>query len=1087
MNLKYFCAVIAFVLGTALQAQVVINELSAANYDGGFTDNYGDEEDWFELYNPSGAAVDLSGFHLSDNELEPMKWVIPAGVSVPANGYLLVYASGRDEFVGGNVHAGFKITQAKQEGAVLSDAAGTIIDSYLLNIANQTGHSRGRVTDGAAAWGVFLNPTPGAANTDSRNEYTTVSIDTDGGYYGGSVSVVVSSADPAATIYYTTDGTVPTEASATYTGPVTLNATTSFRARAFNVNADIPPSFIETNTFFVDDTHEVKIVSVTGDQLLTLVNGTQIDPIGHIEIFDKDGMLLTEAGGDFNEHGNDSWAYDQRGIDYITQDEMGYGNELDYPLFPSEDRNGFQRIILKAAASDNYPFENGGAHIRDAFVQSLSQVAGLRMDERTYEPCVMYVNGQYWGVYEIREKADDLDFTEHYYDQGPGEVDYLKTWGGTWEEFGSADEWDDLRDYILANDMTDPANYDYVKGLYNTGSLIDYFTLNSYTVCSDWLNWNTAWWRGLNPDGDKKKWRYVLWDMDATFGHYVNFTGIPDQSANADPCDPEQIGDPGGQGHVPIWNALIENEEFFADYINRFSDLSGSYFSCDFMHQHLDSLVGLIEPEMARHIARWGGTVAEWESNVQAIHDFMDERCAVMNGGFIDCYPELDGPYTITLTANPPEGGRIDLSSFEIDIDDYPFTTDYFGGIDVDFDADANDGYIFSHWTANNNVILPSDLDEEIIMNFTANDTLTAHFVAEEYFDVTLNTEPLGAGSIEMNGTVYNTFPVTVSLPGSTLNNLTATPIDGWGFVNWTSTTALDDAPNVNPNSFVNASGGNITAHFFEVIYDITFEVFPEGVGSILVDGTEIENLPETQTLQGDTPVVIETFAKEEFYEFSHWNVLSSTPSPDEFANEIEVTFEGPDVVVANYVLLPNHLLKIDTKPRGVGYVKVDSHLAQEFPFQKRFLEGDPIRLEVHERGKYEFSHWEVVTGLNVTSPNALVQDYDLFGPSHLVAHFEERINTVFVPTSFTPNQDGLNDLLKVVAQEIEVANFRFEIMDRWGVRVWGTKNVDEGWNGAVEGDEYFCSPGIYSYFLRYENSITGQIVETTGQVVLIR
>src|SRR5690606_2981512 len=183
--------------------------------------------------------------------------------------------------------------------------------------------------------------------------------------------------------------------------------------------------------------------------------------------------------------------------------------------------------------------------------------------------------------------------------------------------------------------MTDQANYDYVKGLYNTGSLIDYFILNSYTVCSDWLNWNTGWWRGRNPDGDKKKWRYILWDMDATFGHYVNFTNIPDQSANADPCDPEALGNPGGQGNVPIWNTLLANEDFFADYINRYSDLSGSYFSCDFMHSHLDSLIGLIEPEMPAHIARWGGNIAEWQQNVQNIHDFIDDRCAVINDGYL--------------------------------------------------------------------------------------------------------------------------------------------------------------------------------------------------------------------------------------------------------------------------------------------------------------------------------------------------------------------------------------------------------------------------------------------------------------------
>ena len=119
----------------------------------------------------------------------------------------------------------------------------------------------------------------------------------------------------------------------------------------------------------------------------------------------------------------------------------------------------------------------------------------------------MYVNGEYWGVYDYREKVDDLDFTEHYYDQGYGNVDFLKTWGGTWTDIGdntTQQEWNNLRDFIVDNDMTDVDNYQYVKSVYNTGSLIDYFILNSYVVCMDWLNWNTAWWRGKNPDGDKK-------------------------------------------------------------------------------------------------------------------------------------------------------------------------------------------------------------------------------------------------------------------------------------------------------------------------------------------------------------------------------------------------------------------------------------------------------------------------------------------------------------------------------------------------------------------------------------------------------
>ncbi len=1075
----------AFSIGFSLRAQVVINELSAANFQGGgFIDNFGDYEDWLELYNTSGTPVDLSGFYLSDNELEPMKWAIPAGINIAGNGFLRFWCSGRDIQTLPNLHTNFKITQAKQEGAVLSNPGGIIVDSYLLLTANQRGHSRGRTTDGGNTWSIFTTPTPGNPNAAPRDEYPELTIATAPGYYSGNANVTITSATPGATIRYTTDGSEPIVSSQVYTGSINLAVTTVIRARAFSSNPDTPPSFIATHTYFLNQTHSTPIVSVSGNQLLTLLNGQQIEPVGHFELFSPQGELLAQALGDFNEHGNDSWAYPQRGIDYITQDEFGYGNEIEYPVFPGKDRDGYQRLILKAAASDNYPFENGGAHIRDAYVQSLSQVADLKLDERSYEPCVMYVNGQYWGVYEIREKVDDIDFTDHYYDQGSNDVDFLKTWGGTWEEFGSADEWYDLRDYILGNDMSVDANYEYVVDRFNVTSLIDYFTLNSYTVCADWLNWNTGWWRGRNPDGDGRRWRYILWDMDATFGHYVNFTGIPDQSANADICDPAQIGDPGGQGHVPIWNALLTNDQFFSEYVNRFSDLSGIYFSCDFMHNHLDSLVGLIAPEMPGHITRWGGSMAEWESNVQEIHDFIDTRCATVNDGFIDCYPELSGPYQITLMADPPEGGRIDLSSFEIST--YPYTTAYFGGIEVPFDADENPGFSFSHWTSNNTVITPDELDEAILLTFTANDTLVAHFVPDQVYNITLNAEPALGGSITLNGVTYNSFPVTIELPATDYAIL-ATANGGWAFDYWQSDFVFVNAPISAENLFSADADGSITAFFEELIYSVSFNVVPAGAGSMRMNESDITPLPANLQIPGGVDVLLETASLLPFHEFSHWSILNAIPAPNESSAEIITVFNTADVVIANYVELPNYLLQVEVEPEGAGVMRIDGIFEDTFPYEKRFLSNDFILLDPINRGIYEFSHWEVFFGYPIAYPEVGYQNYKFLGPARLIAHFKERIHNVYIPNSFTPNGDGVNDLFKAYANEIAVEDFRFAVIDRWGKTIWTTFDIDKGWNGNLDGGDYYCEAGVYAYFIRYTNTITGEIVERLGHITLIR
>lgn len=1067
-------------------SQVVINEISASNFAGGGNiDNYGEYEDWIELYNTGSAGVDISGYFLSDNEAEPMKWQIPAGVSVPPTSYLLIYASGLDEMSGGNLHTSFKITQAKQEGAVLSNPSGTIIDSYILTTPVQCNHSRGRTSDGANTWGIFLNPTPGAANVDPQSEYTTVAIDTDAGSFTGSVSVTMSSTDPNAIIHYTLNGFVPTETSPVYSGPVNLTQTAVVRARSFDPDPYVPPSFIATNTYFVNTTHTVPIISVSGDEIETLLNGMQIEPVGHLEYFDENGVMVAEASGDFNEHGNDSWAYDQRGMDYITQDEFGYGNEIHYQIFPGKERDGFQRLILKCGASDNYPFEEGGAHIRDAFVQSLSQMADLRLDERTYEPCVLYVNGQYWGVYDIREKVDDLDFTDYYYDQGAGDVDFIKTWGGTWVEYGSDADFNTLRDFILNNDMSDQANYDYVKNLYNTGSLIDYFLLNSYVVCADWLNWNTAWWRGRNPDGDKKKWRYVLWDMDATFGHYINYTNIPDQSPNADPCNPEQLGNPGGQGHVPIWNALLNNDEFFADYINRYSDLSGSYFSCEFMHHHLDSLIALIEPEMPQQIARWGGTMAEWHQNAQDIYDFIDERCAVINDGFLDCYPELDGPFEVTYYADPPQAGRIDLPTMEIS--EYPFTGTYFGGINVDLDADENPGFVFSHWSSNSTAFSPDDTSEEVVVSFTANDTLIAHFVPEVDYQLTLNVYPPNTGTITLNGTEYTNFPVAVNVPGSTLIEASAEAVQGWGFDFWTPTVVLNEPAIQDTVTFTLDANGNLTANFFEIIYDVTFDVSPPGVASISVFGVDLPELPATETLQGNAPIDISTHATTPFFVFSHWNTLSAVPLPDENSADVQMTFTGPDIVVANYVELPHFPLTIDTKPRDVGWVALTDTTIHTFPFTAEYIADEDMTIEAIDRGKYAFDHWEVVYGLPFINVEAPFQHYNFVSPTKIIAHFKERFNSVYIPNSFTPNGDGTNDIFKVYSNEIDPEDYRFSVMNRWGQELFYTENPNAGWNGTGINKNYLVPPGVYTYFIRYVNLVSDQIIETAGTIVLIR
>jgi len=761
-RLLCLATIICFACSNKVSADVIINEFSAANFDNN-PDNYGDYEDWVELYNTSNTAIDIGGYYLSDKTDNLTKWQFPAGFTIDANDFAIIFCSKRNETVG-TLHTNFKITQTRgSENIILSDPNGVIVDINEIEKANARNHSWGRTTDGANTWSVFTAPTPNYSNNNETpfgGYAAKPDIDIESGAYPSPIEISITEDNPYLNIHYTLDGSTPTEVSPIVNGPIQINSTTVVKAISVNPAIDTLNSFVKTSTYFIDENHTIPIVSISGDNIMDLLFGSwDAEPVGFFEYFDENGNFVDESVGDFNKHGNDSWAYDQRGVDYVVRDQFGYDYAVKEELFqPYSDRGKFQRLMLKAAANDNYP-EEDGAHIRDAYVHVLSQRGNLDLDERSNHSCILYANGDYWGVYEIREKADDHDYTEYYYDQEKEHLDYLKTWGGTWEEYGSRNEWDDLVDFITNNDMADQANFDYVDGEFNMLSFIDYYILNVQTVCKDWLNWNTAWWRGSNPDGQRQKWAYVLWDLDATFGHYINYTGVPDESPQADPCSMEDLPSD-FEGHTSILTKLFDNETFNDLYVNRYADLNNVLFHCDTMHAILDEMLGYIAPEMQRQIDRWGGTMADYQNAIVELEEFIDSRCAAIDGGIVDCY-DVEGPFEIIVDVQPANAGTVKINTIEPQV--YPWSGDYFTGVDFTLEAIAAENYQFVNWEVNINAVLPSLNDSIASLSFTLGpDIIVAHF--EEIVQIadtrlTVVVSPEGAGEVTLNGAAISSIP----------------------------------------------------------------------------------------------------------------------------------------------------------------------------------------------------------------------------------------------------------------------------------------------------------------------------------------
>lgn len=972
---KNYALLFVFVMGvfSLSNAQVVINEFSAANKSS-YADAGGAYNDWLEIYNPTGAAVNIGGWYLSDSPGNLTKWQIPAGVTVNANGFKIFFCSNRGGVFSGQQHTNFKLTQSDtSEVLLLTNASGVIVDSTTV-YPTRVNHSRGRATNGSGAWSVFQTPTPNASN-NTQTAYPSyvpkVQFSLPAGFYSGTQSVSLTCSMANTSIRYTTNGAVPTTASTLFAGPISVSANTVIRARAFDNSSVYAGSFDETNSYFINETHTLPVMSLTSDQFNNLFNGNVNFTAGSMEYFGTNNAQIFEIESEYSPHGNDSWAYPQKGMDFNIEDEYGTGHEINYKVFTTTPRHHYDWLILKAAASDNFPgnLPNPAAHIRDAYVQTLAEKFNLNVDFRRMEHCLVFINGQYWGVYEIRDRVD-ADYFNYYYNQPEQYVDDLKYWGGMNVQYGSDTAWTNLYNFVITHNLAIPANYTFVTDRLNVMSMIDAVALGLYTVDSDWLNWNTAWWRGRRTP-NIVKWKYWLWDEDNTFNLGENFTGWANTDFTANPCDVNtangggpDFSDPGigaEMGHIVIFNALMQNPDFEQLYINRFADLLNSAFNCTNMTNHLDTMIARIQPEMQRQCTRWGGSYNQWLQNVQYLRGQITGRCSVIGAAMDTCY-HVTGPYPLVVNVYPVNSGTVLVNT--INPPAYPWHSTYFGGVNLVCKASANPGYQFSHWTIQGHTLNPSMVTDSIWFDLVnSGDSLTAVFIPTDSVRLTVVTNPNPGGNISVNGVTPPSYPYTFTFADSTILNIVETPNAGYNFVNWSilhhTLLPNNSAANI---GFMILVDDTLTANYQSDSSNLVVLANIAQAGTVTVNGTVISTYPKVmQHLNGSTVNILAT--ANAGYSFVRWTLIHHTVSPNDSSIAASFVIQQQDTLLATFKTdtVANYNVVVQAFPPVGGSITVNGTTYTTYPSVLNVTTGTLLNVSATPNAGYAFFNWHIV------------------------------------------------------------------------------------------------------------------------------
>lgn len=626
MRKGFILFIFLFSAFSGANAQVVINELCASKQNV-HPDRYNEYDDWVEFYNASDTTVNIAGWYLSDKIDNPTATQIDTrftGFMELTPGAFLVFHCDKGSRQLGAFHLNLKLSSGG-ESLYLFNQDTVLVDS--ITFPRQPNYiSYGRLGDDVDDWGYFTVPTPNSKNGIGYLGFcNTPQVSVPGGIYNQSQTISIS-CDKSDQLWYTLDGTVPNPDNGTpYTTKLVIDTTTVLRVIALH-DGELP-SEVVTHTYFIGYEPNLPVFSLATDHIDLITN---TDPTAnvydekpiHVEFYEQDGTHGFSADMGFKLVGKAIRNYPQKSMAFKARG--GYGTGLiEYPLFaPQKDIPAFEDFILRNSGNDN-----SRTLMRDGFMQTL-MVGHSNVDGQAYQPCIVFVNGQYWGIHNLREKISGAFVAQNHPETGQ-DIDLFE-WGSQPIQ-GTMDNLTAFDAFVAETDFSLAENYDSLCQLMDMANFIDYQIAEIYYGNTDWPMANMKFWR---PRADTGKWRWIIFDVDLAYD--LNKKNCPghhntvDYALGINNCHLDHLTSSLEKSTV-LLQKLVKNEQFLHRFINRFCDLLNTTLSSESALETLDSLVALLEPEMPNHIERWGTqkgikSMGNWQAEIDHLRTFAEQR-----------------------------------------------------------------------------------------------------------------------------------------------------------------------------------------------------------------------------------------------------------------------------------------------------------------------------------------------------------------------------------------------------------------------------------------------------------------------------